>query len=313
MTTTPSGAAAGIHHITAITGNGRENIRFYRDVLGLRLVKRTVNFDDPGAHHLYFGDAAGRPGTILTFFAWAGAHRGKPGTGEAQTIAFRVPRQSLGWWRSHLEGLRIACTAGSRFGEEHIGLSDPDGIGLELVAAGGADPDAWSGSVVPQVHAIAGFHGVTLHVEGGEGTAQVLSGVLGFAETAQDGEVRRFSTGTDRIGGHVDVIVDARRNQPAMGTGSIHHVAFRAADDAMQAAMAEALQAIRIGTTEQKDRTYFRSVYFREPGGVIFEIATDEPGFAIDESPETLGTALKLPPQYEAQRRKIEAALPDID
>ncbi|MDQ0394077.1 VOC family protein [Labrys monachus] len=313
-TTTRSGAeGAGIHHITAITGDGRANIRFYRDVLGLRLVKRTVNFDDPTAHHLYFGDATGKPGTILTFFAWAGAHRGKPGTGEAQTIAFRVPEASLDWWRTHLGELGIPFAAERRFGEELVALTDPDGICLELVAAGPSDPDAWVDSAVPPVHAVTGFHGVTLHVGPGEGTARVLSDVLGFAGTKEDGDRRRFSTGSDTVGGHVDVVVDAKRVPSSMGAGSIHHVAFRAADDAAQAAMAEALQEMRVGTTEQKDRTYFRSIYFREPGGVIFEIATDAPGFAIDESVETLGTALKLPPQYEAYRGKIEAALPDID
>jgi glyoxalase family protein len=310
--TTVSTHSAGIHHITAITGDGRENIRFYRDILGLRLVKRTVNFDDPGAHHLYFGDANGRPGTILTFFAWAGAHRGKPGTGEAQTIALRVPEGSLDWWRGHLQGLSIDFTEGKRFGEEFVSLSDPDGIRLEIVAAGEADPGGWTGSTIPVAHAITGFHGVTLHVSANEGTARVLSGVFGFAKTGRDGDATRFSKEGDVIGGHVDVIVDAVRVPANMGSGSIHHVAFRATDDATQEAMAEALHENRVGTTEQKDRTYFRSVYFREPGGVIFEIATDEPGFAIDENIESLGTALKLPPQYEANRREIEAALPDI-
>lgn len=309
----PGTASAGIHHITAITADGRANIRFYRDVLGLRLVKRTVNFDDPTAHHLYFGDATGRPGTILTFFAWAGAKRGVAGTGEAQTVAFRVPEGSLTWWRGHLESMGIAHAEGKRFGEELIRLADPDGIRLEIVAAGKPEGENWTGNPIPLDYAIGGFHGVTLHVSAEEGTAKVLARVFGFKPAGRDGDAGRFSKDDGVIGGHVDVIVDAKRVRPSMGAGSIHHVAFRASGDAQQKAQAEALYEMRVATTEQKDRNYFRSVYFREPGGVIFEIATDDPGFAIDESVETLGTVLKLPAQYEAHRRQIEAALPDID
>ncbi|WP_413993147.1 ring-cleaving dioxygenase [Labrys okinawensis] len=305
--------SAGIHHITAITADGRANIRFYRDVLGLRLVKRTVNFDDPTAHHLYFGDATGRPGTILTFFAWAGANRGKPGTGEAQAVAFRVPEGSLGWWRGHLASMGMAYEEAKRFGEELIALSDPDGIRLELVAAGKPEGENWTGNPIPVEYAVAGFHGVTLHVSAEEGTAKVLTDVFGFTPAGKEDKVSRYSKADDVIGSHVDVIVDASRIRPSMGAGSIHHVAFRAAGDAEQQALVEALYAMHVATTEQKDRNYFRSVYFREPGGTIFEIATDDPGFAVDESVDTLGTVLKLPAQYEAYRSQIEAALPDID
>jgi glyoxalase family protein len=305
--------SAGIHHITAITADGRANIRFYRDVLGLRLVKRTVNFDDPTAHHLYFGDATGKPGTILTFFAWAGANSGKPGTGEAQTVAFRVPEGSLGWWQGHLASMGIAYEDGRRFGEELIAFSDPDGIRLEIAAAGKPEGQNWAGNPIPLEHAVGGFHGVTLHVSAEEGTARVLTSVFGFKLAGRDGDVARYSKEDSVIGGHVDVIVDTARVRPSMGAGSIHHVAFRAADDAGQQALVEALYEMRVATTEQKDRNYFRSVYFREPGGTIFEIATDDPGFAVDESVETLGTVLKLPAQYEAHRSQIEAALPDLD
>jgi glyoxalase family protein len=305
--------SAGIHHITAITADGRANIRFYRDVMGLRLVKRTVNFDDPTAHHLYFGDATGKPGTILTFFAWAGANRGKPGTGEAQTVAFRVPDGSLDWWRGHLASMGIAYDEGTRFGEDFIALSDPDGICLELVATGKPEGQNWAGNPIPLDYAIGGFHGVTLHVSAEEGTAKVLTQVFGFSTAGKEREVSRYSKADGVIGGHVDVIVDTTRVRPSMGAGSIHHVAFRAADDAEQQAQVDALDAMRVATTEQKDRNYFRSVYFREPGGTIFEIATDDPGFAVDESVDTLGSVLKLPAQYEAYRSRIEAALPDID
>ncbi|CAM5768795.1 diguanylate cyclase [Labrys miyagiensis] len=305
--------SAGIHHITAITADGRANIRFYRDVLGLRLVKRTVNFDDPTAHHLYFGDATGRPGTILTFFAWAGANSGKSGTGEAQTISFRVPEGSLDWWRGHLASMGIPHEESRRFEEKFIAFSDPDGIRLEVVATGKPEGGNWAGNPIPVEHAVGGFHGVTLHVSAEEGTARVLTEAFGFSHAGRDGDVSRYSKPEGVIGGHVDVIVDEKRVRPSMGAGSIHHVAFRAAGDAEQQALADALGTMHISTTEQKDRNYFRSIYFREPGGTIFEIATDDPGFAVDESVDTLGTVLKLPAQYEAYRQQIEAALPDVD
>jgi glyoxalase family protein len=305
--------SAGIHHITAITADGRSNIRFYRDVLGLRLVKRTVNFDDPSAHHLYFGDAFGKPGTILTFFAWAGAHRGKPGTGEAQTVSFRVPEASLGWWKGHLAGMDVAYGENQRFGEHLLTFSDPDGIRLEIVAVGKHHGENWTGNPIPLENAVAGFHGVTLHVSAEEGTAQALTSVFGFSPVGREGGVSRYSKPDGVIGGHVDVVVDAKAMRPAMGAGSIHHVAFRATGDTEQQALADALAEIGVACTEQKDRNYFRSVYFREPGGTIFEIATDDPGFAVDENIETLGTVLKLPAQYEHRRREIEAVLPALE
>jgi glyoxalase family protein len=207
----------------------------------------------------------------------------------------------------------IAYEDGRRFGEELIAFSDPDGIRLEIAAAGKPEGQNWAGNPIPLEHAVGGFHGVTLHVSAEEGTARVLTSVFGFKLAGRDGDVARYSKEDSVIGGHVDVIVDTARVRPSMGAGSIHHVAFRAADDAGQQALVEALYEMRVATTEQKDRNYFRSVYFREPGGTIFEIATDDPGFAVDESVETLGTVLKLPAQYEAHRSQIEAALPDLD
>ncbi|MDQ0474412.1 ring-cleaving dioxygenase [Labrys wisconsinensis] len=307
-------ASAGIHHVTAITRDVKRNVRFYTEVLGLRLVKRTVNFDDPGAYHLYFGDATGRPGTILTFFAWEGANPGRLGLGQAAEIAFRIPRASLGWWTQRLIEQGIAFDGPEkRFGENVLGFKDPDGIRLELVAAGTAAPAGdWSGTV-PAEHAVEGFHGVTLWLSESEGTAAVLREVFGMREVAAEGTRRRFAA----LGADPGAVVDLREAPGfiggRMGTGTVHHVAFRAADDAAQAAMAAALQAQGGRATEQKDRSYFRSVYFREPGGVIFEIATDDPGFTVDESIETLGEALKLPPQFEAHREAIAAALPALD
>jgi len=306
--------APGIHHITAITGNGKKNIAFYTAVLGLRLVKRTVNFDDPGAHHLYFGDETGSPGTILTFFAWADASPGKTGNGEATTVSFLVPEGSLDWWETRLAERGIATTRGARFGDNLLQLADPDGIAIELVATalpGAAKP--WAGAGIGPDKAITGFHGTTLQVADAAGTAQVLTQALGFEQQAQDGAWSRFMVTGRSPGGIVDVQAVAGATRGRLGTGSIHHVAFRAADDADQEAIAESLHRLRVGTTEQKDRTYFRSIYFREPGGAILEIATDGPGFASDENVESLGSALKLPPQYERLRNQIEAALPALD
>jgi glyoxalase family protein len=313
MTSGPQ--SPGIHHITAITGDGRKNIAFYTALLGLRLVKRTVNFDDPGAHHLYYGDETGSPGTILTFFAWDGASPGKAGNGEATTIAFRIPSGTLDWWAARLAEKGIAATHGTRFGDSLLQLEDPDGIAIELVATAALPgaAKAWAGAGIAPDQAITGFHGATLQVADGTGTAQVLTQALGFEPKAQEGAWSRFVVKGRTPGGIIDVKAAGSATPGRLGTGSVHHVAFRAADDADQEGIAEALRRLRVGTTEQKDRTYFRSIYFREPGGVILEIATDGPGFASDESVESLGSTLKLPPQYERLRGKIEAALPPLD
>jgi glyoxalase family protein len=282
----------------------------------LRLVKRTVNFDDPSAHHLYYGDRIGSPGSILTFFAWEGAHPGRLGLGQAVEIAFRIPQGSLGWWTQRLLEAGIKFDAPEkRFGDTVIGFRDPDGIRVELVASarplGGIEP--WSTSEIPDEHAIRGFDGITLWLDDGAPTAAILTGVLGYRAAGQEGTRRRFHAEGDAPAAIVDI-----RSAPGflggrMGTGTIHHIAFRAADDAAQAAMVRALADAGGRATEQLDRNYFRSVYFREPGGVIFEIATDEPGFSIDENVEDLGSSLKLPPQYEPQRAAIEAALPPLE
>lgn len=312
MTSGPK--APGIHHISAITGDGKKNIAFYTKILGLRLVKRTVNFDDPSAHHLYFGDETGSPGTILTFFAWNGASPGRPGNGEATTIAFRVPEGSLDWWAARLRENGVATERDQRFDEDLLELRDPDGIGIELVAApASGEANAWSGAGIDKAHAITGFHGTTLQVGDAKGTGDVLTQALGFELQALDGGIKRFAVEGRAPGGIVDVKTVSGAAHGRLGAGSIHHVAFRAADDADQAGIAETLRRLHVGTTDQKDRTYFRSIYFREPGGVILEIATDGPGFASDEDVESLGTALKLPPQYERLRPKIEAALPPLE
>lgn len=304
----------GIHHVTAYSGPAHRNLDFYTRVLGLRLVKRTVNFDDPGTYHLYYGDAAGRPGTILTFFPIAHAAPGRAGIGETSETAFRVPAGSMGWWVHRFVERGVTHEAIVQvFGAPTLRFRDPDGMMLALVG-GEADGEAsaWDGGDVPAEHAIRGFHGVTLLLGEAGPTAAILTDVLGFAEAGREGTAIRYASGAE-LGGFVTLraVGEFLRGRP--GAGSVHHVAFRAADDAAQTTMAARLtQAHGLAVTEQRDRNYFRSVYFREPGGVLFEIATDEPGFAVDEPAEALGTQLKLPAFLEPQRTRIEAVLPAI-
>jgi glyoxalase family protein len=307
---------SGIHHVTAIGGSASRNLDFYTRTLGLRFVKKTVNFDDPGTYHLYYGDDVGHPGTILTFFPWEDASPGRAGVGLAQQTAFRVPVGSIGYWTHRLIEKGVAHDAlEKRFGEPVLSFTDPDGMSLALVGVAGADAESgWAGGEIAAEHAIRGFHGVTLMLQDAARTGAVLTNVLGFAEGGREGGLVRFKAKDAALGGVVDIREAKGFLAGSMGRGSVHHIAFRAADDAAQAAMARKLaQAHRLQPTEQKDRQYFRSVYFREPGGILFEIATDQPGFAIDEPVASLGRDLKLPPFLEPQRKKIEAVLPPLE
>lgn len=305
----------GLHHVTAFSGPVARNLDFYTHVLGLRLVKKTVNFDEPGTYHLYYGDAAGRPGSILTFFPIAHAAPGRVGIGETQETAFRVPRGSIGWWTHRLieKGVRHEALV-QVFGEAVLRFRDPDGMMLALIGVDGAGTDVeapWSGSDVPAGHAIRGLHGVTLLLAAADATAAILTDVLGLHEAGREGTLVRY-TGSAGLGAFVTLRTVGDFLLGRAGAGSVHHVAFRAADDAAQTAMAERATALGLQVTEQRDRQYFRSVYFREPGGVLFEIATDAPGFAVDESVDALGTSLKLPPGLEPHRSRIEEVLPKV-
>jgi glyoxalase family protein len=310
----------GIHHVTAIAGPAQRNLDFYTRILGLRLVKKTVNFDDPGTYHFYFGDETGTPGTILTFFPWEHAAPGRLGVGETQETVFRVPAGSIGYWTHRLIEKGVAHDApAKRFGESIVSFRDPDGMRLALVGVPGIDSEpAWSNGDVPAESAIRGFHSINLLQKEVAPTAAILTDVLGFTEVGREGNLVRFKAqgndGNDTaIGGIVDLHEAGAFLPGRMGAGSVHHIAFRAADDAEELAMARKLAANHgIYTTEQKDRNYFRSVYFREPGHVLFEIATDVPGFAIDEPVASLGQSLKLPPVYEKRRREIEQVLPEV-
>ncbi|WP_050419481.1 ring-cleaving dioxygenase [Bradyrhizobium tropiciagri] len=306
---------SGIHHVTAIAGDPQKNFGFYTRDLGLRFVKRTVNFDDPATYHFYYGDEAGRPGSILTFFPWEGAPAGRRGVGETHQTTFRVPQRSLGFWTQRFleKGIKFEALE-KRFGESVLAFSDPDGMALALVGVAGAeDEPAWSNGDVPAEHAIRGFQGVTLLLDDATKTAKVLTDVFGFRETAREGSVTRFTVPGDAQGNIVDIYEAKGFLRGSQGRGSVHHIAFRAKDDAEQAIMAQNLVSNHgLHPTEQKDRNYFRSIYFREPGGVLFEIATDIPGFAVDEPLETLGRDLKLPSFLEPHRKEIEGVLPKL-
>ena len=305
----------GIHHVTAIAADPQRNVDFYTEILGLRLVKLTVNFDDPGTYHLYYGDESGRPGTILTVFPWPGATRGRRGTGQVAVTSFLVAEGALDYWEDRLA--RHGATTGPRerrFDEEALPFLDPDGMQIELVAGPDAGPaSTWQGSPVPLDYAIQGFHGVTLWENDPEPTMELLAQTMGFQPAGETGPRFRFRGAGQGPGTAVDVVHLPTGQRGWGGAGTVHHVAWRTPDDAQQLAWREDLSDAGIYVTPVMDRQYFHSIYFREPGGVLFEIATDPPGFLQDERLETLGTRLMLPPWLEARRAEVEALLPELE
>lgn len=314
MTPADRVSTAGIHHVTAIASDPRTNLDFYTDVLGLRLVKRTVNFDDPGTYHLYYGDGGGTPGTILTFFPYPGARRGARGAGQATTTAFSVPEGSLGWWLERLERYGVPRDEPvERFDEEAVTFLDPDGLKLELVAHAGAEEHVpWKHGPVPPERSIRGFHSVALTLRSATPTAELLAEGLGLTADGEAGGRSRFR-GTSPVGARVDLIESPGGTAGTVAAGTVHHVAFRVPTEEEQLAWRDRLLDAGLGVTPVQDRQYFRSIYFREPGGVLFEIATDPPGFTADETVEELGSALKLPPWLERHRGEIAAALPSLE
>lgn len=305
----------GLHHITAIASDPRQNLDFYTRVLGLRFVKKSVNQDDPGTYHLYYGDYAGSPGTVLTFFPWAGLHRGRPGTGQSYATGFSVPADALPYWQKRLAGLKVSTDpVETRFNEQVLTVFDPDGLRLELVATPEADPRAPAPSTdVPAQFAIRGFHGTTLALTDAKPTAAVLTDSMGYRQVAQAGHRTRYAAGAGGPGTYVDLLTDPALPRGLNGAGTIHHVAFRVPDDATEVAARGVLLQHGLHVSPVIDRAYFKSIYYREPGGVLFEIATDQPGFAIDEPVGQLGTKLGLPPHLEPHRAAIEAALPSLN
>ncbi|WP_236796432.1 ring-cleaving dioxygenase [Amycolatopsis sp. GM8] len=304
----------GLHHVTAIGGDPQRNADFYLRTLGLRLVKTTVNFDDPGTYHLYYGDASGKPGSLMTFFPSRDAPSGRRGNGQATTTAFSVPAASIGWWRDHLAGAGITTgRIASRDGEDVLTFDDPDGLQIALVAHPQGDPrDPWDNGHVPAEHAIRGLHSVTLSVAEEEATADMFRD-LGLTFTSQDSNRLRFSAGDGGPGAMVDVLVTPDAPRGLVAAGTVHHVAWRAPDEETQVSWRAELVDSGVNVTSILDRQYFRSIYFREPGGTLLEVATDQPGFAIDEPLLELGRALKLPPWLEPDREQIEQALPKLN
>lgn len=304
----------GIHHITAIAGNAKKNYDFYTRILGLRLVKKTVNFDDPHTYHFYYGDEHGTPGSILTFFPWEGIGTGRRGSRQVTEIGYSVPAGSLDFWQDRLEKNNVIYNKPAvKFGERYLTFLDPDGLKFELTEA--KTPDSrvqWETKEVSKENAVHGFHHITITTNKMEATAAILTHVLGYHLQETEVNRSRFITDTVEHAAIVDLVEAPGEAVGHVAGGSVHHVAFRVKDEETLMYFRDKIVALGLNITEKIDRNYFYSLYFREPGGVLFELATDNPGFTVDESLEELGTNLKLPAQYESNRVMIEGILPKL-
>jgi glyoxalase family protein len=302
----------GLHHITAIAGEAQRNYNFYTKVLGLRLVKKTVNFDDPGTYHFYYGDEAGTPGSILTFFPWEGIQKGRVGTDMATEINYSVPKGSLEFWNNRFNELKVKHSdVNERFGEQYLAFEDPDGLLLNLIVPTTEDNrKSWLTSEVKEDAATKGFHSVVLTVKNIEPTAKILTNIFGYKLLTQEANRYRFITDANATANIVDIVEEPNGVYGHNAGGTNHHVAFRAKDDNIMMEFREKVKEAGLSITEKIDRNYFYSLYFREPNGILFEIASDNPGFAVDESINDLGKNLMLPSQYEEHRKRIEEWLP---
>jgi glyoxalase family protein len=306
---------SGLHHITAIAGEAKRNFNFYTQVLGLRLVKKTVNFDDPFTYHFYYGDRVGSPGTILTFFPWDGMQPGRRGTRQVTEIGYSVPANSFDFWIQRFDKYSVNYqNATERFGEQLLPFFDPDGLKLELIASNDSDSRIpWETDEVSSQHATKGFHNVTITTNKLQPTADLLTNIFGYKLSQSYINQYRFVTDAADTANMIDVVEQPGGITGHIAAGSVHHVAFRVKDEKVLMAFREKIINAGLNITEKIDRNYFYSLYFREPGGVLFELATDNPGFLIDEPVEELGTALKLPAQYECNREEIIERLPLLD
>lgn len=304
----------GIHHITAIASNAKKNFEFYTKVLGLRMVKKTVNFDDPSTYHFYFGNENGTPGTILTFFPWEGIGQGRTGTGMATEIGYAVPADSLAFWQDRFRQFNVSHgEIGERFGETYLPFQDPDGLNFSLIVPKTTDErKPWTTTGVDTNTATRGFHNVTLNLRSTGPTATILTDIFGYEQVAKEGSRTRFQTSSIPTASIVDLIESPEESRGVNAAGTNHHVAFRVENDEILMEFREKILKKGLQITPKVDRDYFFSLYFREPGGVLFELATDNPGFTRDEVLAELGSGLKLPKQYEGQRKKIEAILPSL-
>lgn len=302
----------GIHHVTAIASDPQRNIDFYAGLLGLRMVKKTVNFDDPSAYHLYYGDESGSPGSIVTFFYWPGHEaRGRIGSGQTTALVFSAAPASLGYWKERLEKKGIEVERRTRFGEEVLAFVDPDKIPVEIVAVENDKRNGWTAGGIPAEHVLRGLHAAELTVGFAAPTEGLLSIEMGFRLVRREGNRARFEAGPGGSGRYADVI-ESKGGRGTGGSGTIHHIAWSVPDDETELAKQAELQGSGYQVSPVMDRDYFHSIYYREKGGILFEIATENPGFAVDESPDSLGTALKLPKQHEHLRVRIEQVLPPL-
>lgn len=306
----------GLHHITAIAGDAKRNFNFYSNILGLRFIKKTVNFDDPGTYHFYFGDEVGSAGTILTFFPWGeGIQQGRKGSGMATEIGYSVPKGSLDFWQKRFEKYNVIYNKpAEKFGEKYLTFLDPDGLKLELIESKTADNrKAWETDEVKADVATKGFHNITLTLNSIKATAAILTDIFGYKLIDQDVNRYRYATDAVENAAIVDLVELPEEKRGLGANGTVHHVAFRVQNDEILMHFREKIEEYGLSITPQIDRNYFHSLYFREPGGVLFEIATENPGFTVDEPLEELGKNLKLPAQYESDRAKIEAHLVKIN
>lgn len=310
---TPS-PICGLHHVTALSKDAARTRAFYEDLLGLRLVKRTVNFDDPSVYHLYFGDAVGTPGTVLTFFPYPHIAPGRHGTREICECALAVPAGSLDAWAARLEAKETVTDRVAIMGESRLAFRDPDGMPLSLVETAHTELDFryWTSGPLPPQMAITRLHSVSLCMPDADPTARLLTGRLGFRPAGAEGARRRFHVAEGGPGRQIDLITRPDADWARPGAGAIHHVALRVVGEEEQRFVRQEIATAGLSVTHALDRTYFRSIYFREPGGVIFEVATDGPGFTADEPEDELGSELKLPTQHEHLRERLDAELPPL-
>ncbi|HEY9183824.1 MAG TPA: ring-cleaving dioxygenase [Salegentibacter sp.] len=304
----------GLHHITAIAGDPQKNYDFYTKVLGLRMVKKTVNFDDPQTYHFYFGNETGSPGTILTFFPWPRAKKGKNGVGMATEIGYSVPEGSLNFWQKRFDKYKVRYeNISEEFGEKFLPFEDPDGLKLKLIISGTKDSrEGWEINEIKKDVALKGFHSVTLNLYNQVPTAAILTHIFNYKLKKQEGTRFRYSTDEVENASIIDLLEATNPEKGINAAGTNHHIAFRVKDELSQEFFRKKIIDAGLNITGKIDRDYFFSLYFREPGGVLFEIATDNPGFTRDESPEDLGSSLKLPEKFEPSRERIENLLPKL-
>ena len=303
----------GIHHVTAITGDVQKCVDFYVGVLGLRFVKKSINQDVPDTYHIYFGDYLGSPGTAMTFFGWPSWPKRRAGSGQVTTVSFAVPHGSLDFWTKRLRALGVSSQRGSRFDTQALVLADPDGIEVELVGKSSDERWVpWGDSPVDMEHAVRGFHSVTMTVAEAAASFELLVRTMGFRKVGQEGRRTRFETGEGGPHAILDVVEAPEGPEGEESIGTVHHVAWRTADASHQAEWRKVMVDVGRNVTPVIDRYYFKSIYFREPGGVLFEIATDVPGFTVDEPAESLGTSLSLPPWFQVRRDQLDVTLPPI-